>query len=109
MQSHIHPSMDMPLLSAMDRHPRLLLGEQGACVASSSSFSSLDWVEGRTPRDPVFCLEVPVLSEEEVAFVPPPPRVYPPAFLISGPKPGATSKCRLLFLRAPGTALSHLF
>lgn len=75
MQSHIHPSTDLPLLSAVGLHPRLLLGEQRA---SSSSFNSLDWAEGRPPETSVFCLEVhcpvhPVLSVEEVAFVSPPP------------------------------------
>lgn len=37
------------------------------------------------------------------------PRPPPVLSLFSGPEPGATSKCRLDFLRAPGAALSLLF
>lgn len=38
-----------------------------------------------------------------------PERPPPVLSLFSGPEPGATSKCRLDFLRAPGAALSLLF
>lgn len=45
-----HPSFHgYTLLSAVGPHPRLLLGEQRA---SSSSFNSLDWAEGRPPPCP---------------------------------------------------------
>lgn len=51
IQSHIHPSMDTPLLSPVDPHPRLLLAERVTCTASSPSLNSLDQAEGRTPKE----------------------------------------------------------
>lgn len=60
------------------------------------------------PETSAFCLEVqfPCTPSSEcggAGFSPTRTLSLPPAFLFSGPEPGATSKCRLVFLRAPGS------
>lgn len=113
LRSHMHagshpapPPHAPPLLSSeLASHPGPELREQGVCIASRSSLSSLG--QRKEPED--LCVlsggAYPCTRSSECGgggFFPTTTPSHPHlAFLFSGPKPGATSKCRLFFFRVP--------
>lgn len=114
MQVHIQPTMAMPLLLASSEPPSQTLAQRAGSKHSLYLLLELPGTEERTPKPSAFSLEVryPCTRSSECGgggFLATITLSPPSAFLLSGPKPGATSKCRLIFLEAPGTAVSHLF